>query len=90
MPNKTSDGEWLIYYRWSVTAMLTIVVSMVGYFGSSILKDQRWVHDQVILINERGAQNRQDIKDMKADAKLTSDKVAAIQAKLDRIDDRMP
>ena len=90
MPTKPADSEWLTYYRWAIGALLAIVTSMVGYFGTTIKADQAWVHDQVIMINERGTRNREDIMDMRNDAKMLRKEVSQIQVKLDRIDGRMP
>jgi hypothetical protein len=58
--------------------------------GTKLLEGQTWLRDQVLVMQERGARNRDDIIEIKADAKSLGQRVDMIKVQVDRIDGRMP
>jgi hypothetical protein len=58
--------------------------------GTKLLEGQTWLRDQVLIMQERGARNRDDIVEIRSDAKSLGKRVDMIKVQIDRIDGRMP
>jgi hypothetical protein len=69
---KPQKDEWLDYYRVGMVGAFSIIVAMLGYFGTWTIGNQtdlaRALADIKVIIqgvDDRGKQNRDDIKDIK-------------------------
>ncbi len=66
---------WRDYWRAATGGLMALVLTLVIAFGSNLVNKQDATGKIVGEISERGAQDRNDIKDMKQDLKNTKAEV---------------